>query len=278
LLALPSSPPERKEQPLNSLSSPQSDGDRAEYASGRVRQRAVALGSLLAMLSLAAFGSVQLVDGLHADAATCRAAWCAPPAGTTTSTAAPAPRNRAILRPAIAPTPPAPIRRPVVVPTTMRITTPSAPAPTIPPDPTTCAGVVAGIAWPPGWRVQCGGPRAGLLGATEPNGVSDLFVRPDESMSRLRVVALHEAGHAWDFARLDETRIATWCTVRGCNADEFFAGAVSSEGWSEASGAEDWASVWGGCHGGEYHRSYLGLSAPRPSDCALQNTLVGYPS
>ena len=108
------------------------------------------------MLSLAAFGSVQLVDGLHADAATCRAAWCAPPAGTTTSTAASAPRNRAILRPAIAPTPPAPIRRPVVVPTTMRITTPSAPAPTIPPDPTTCAGVVAGIAWPPGWRVQCG--------------------------------------------------------------------------------------------------------------------------
>jgi hypothetical protein len=179
-----------------------------------------------------------------------------------------------ILRPAIAPT--ALFRRPVVAPPTVGSTAPSAPAPTIAPDPTTCAGVVAGIAWPPGWRVQCSGPRAGLLGATEPSGVSDLFVRSDESLSRLRVVALHEAGHAWDFARLDGARIATWCAVRGCEAREFFTGTVNSEGWSEASGAEDWAAVWGACHGGEYHRSYLGLESPRASDCALQNTLVGY--
>jgi hypothetical protein len=108
--------------------------------------------------------------------------------------------------------------------------------------------------------------------------VSDLYVRAGETMSRLRVVALHEAGHAWDFARLDPTRIARWCAVRGCDADRFFSGAVSSSGYAEPGGAEDWASSWDACHGGEYHRSYLGLGPPRPSDCALQNTLVGYPA
>jgi hypothetical protein len=116
-----------------------------------------------------------------------------------------------------------------------------------------------------------------LLGATEPTGVTDLFVRSGETMNRLRVVALHEAGHAWDFARLDPTRIVKWCAVRGCDADNFLAGAISSAGWAEPNGAEDWASVWNACHGGEYDRSYLGLAAPLPSDCALQNTLVEYP-
>ena len=125
--------------------------------------------------------------------------------------------------------------------------------------------------------MQCDGPRPGLLGATQPSGVSDLFVRTDESMSRLRVVALHEAGHAWDFARLDAGRIAQWCAARGCDADHFFSGATSSAGWSEPSGAEDWASVWDACHGGEYHRSYLGVAAPAPSECALQDRLVDYP-
>jgi hypothetical protein len=125
--------------------------------------------------------------------------------------------------------------------------------------------------------VQCNGPREGLLGATQPLGVTDLFVRADETMARLRVVALHEAGHAWDFARLGPARIARWCAVRGCDASTFFSGAVSREGWSEPSGAEDWAAAWDGCHGGEYHRSYMGFAAPLPSECALQNTLVGYP-
>jgi len=117
----------------------------------------------------------------------------------------------------------------------------------------------------------------GLLGATEPTGVTDLFVRAGETMNRLRVVALHEAGHAWDFARLDPTRIVKWCAVRGCDAGNFFAGAISSAGWAEPNGAEDWASVWNACHGGEYDRSYLGLPAPLPVDCALQNRLVEYP-
>ena len=98
------------------------------------------------------------------------------------------------------------------------------------PQPTTCADVVASIPWPPGWQVQCDGPRPGLLGATQPSGVTDLFVRTDETMSRLRVVALHEAGHAWDFARLDAGRIAQWCAVRGCDADHFFSGATSERG------------------------------------------------
>ena len=125
--------------------------------------------------------------------------------------------------------------------------------------------------------MQCDGPRAGLLGATAPTGSSDLFVRTGETMSRLRVVALHEAGHAWDFARLDPTGIAHWCAARGCDADQFFSGPVSSSGLTEPNGAEDWAAVWDACHGGEYHRSYLGLDPPRPADCDLQNTLVGYP-
>jgi hypothetical protein len=105
-----------------------------------------------------------------------------------------------------------------------------------------------------------------------------LFVRTGENMSLLRVVALHEAGHAWDFARLDPSRIGRWCAVRGCDAGRFFSGAVSSQGWTEASGAEDWAAAWDACHGGRYHRSYLGLGAPNPSQCALQDRLVGYPA
>ena len=124
--------------------------------------------------------------------------------------------------------------------------------------------------------MQCDGPRSELLGATQRAGVTDLFVRSGETIGMLRVVALHEAGHAWDFAGLDPSRIARWCAARGCDADHFFSGAVSTQGWTEASGAEDWAAVWDACHGGEYHRSYLGLSAPTPAQCALQDRLVGY--
>ena len=46
---------------------------------------------------------------------------------------------------------------------------------------------------------------------------------------------------------------------------------------SEPGGAEDWAASWDACHGGEYHRSYLGLPPPSAALCALQNALVGYP-
>jgi hypothetical protein len=111
------------------------------------------------------------------------------------------------------------------------------------------------------------------LGATEPAGVTTLFVRADETMTWLRVVALHEAGHAWDLDRLDGARIATWCTARGCDAAHFFSGGPSA---LEPGGAEDWAASWGACHGGEYHRSYIGLAAPDGSQCTLQDRLVGY--
>ena len=83
--------------------------------------------------------------------------------------------------------------------------------------PTTCADVVTGIVWPRRWRVRCGGPRPGLLGLTSRTAVTVLFVRPSESMARLRVVALHEAGHAWDFARLDPARIRRWCAAAGAS-------------------------------------------------------------
>jgi hypothetical protein len=226
-------------------------------------------------MSGAAFASVQLVDGLYAHASTCSDPLsCAPPAGTTTSTA---PRVRR--HPAVVSTPTTTAHKSVVAPSTTRAATPTSAAPADPPPPpTTCARVVAGIPWPAGWKVQCDGPRAGLLGATQPAGVTDLFVRRGETMGMLHVVALHEAGHAWDFAGLDPSRIAQWCAVRGCDAGHFFSGSTSSQGWAEASGAEDWAAVWDGCHGGEYHRSYLGLGAPAAAQCALQNRLVGYPA
>jgi hypothetical protein len=114
------------------------------------------------------------------------------------------------------------------------------------------------------------------MGATEPGGLTTLFVRSGESMSRLRIVALHEAGHAWDFSHLDPARIAQWCAARGCDAATFYSGGVNAQGWAEPGGAEDWAATWDACHGGEYHRSYLGLPAPVPSQCALQDQLVGY--
>ena len=93
----------------------------------------------------------------------------------------------------------------------------------------------------------------------------------------LRIVALHEAGHAWDFTHLTSPKIATWCATRGCAATGFFAGGATGNGWHEPGGAEDWAASWDACHGGSYHRSYLGLPPPIASQCALQNTLVDYP-
>jgi hypothetical protein len=94
----------------------------------------------------------------------------------------------------------------------------------------------------------------------------------------LRVVALHEAGHAWNLARLDNRKIAEWCAARGCETARFFAGGASGPGWREPAGAEDWAASWDSCHGGMYHRSYLGLAAPTAAQCALQNTLTGFKS
>jgi len=237
----------------------------------RFRPRAVLLFALTVLLSITAFGGVQLLDELSANAANCRGATsCAPTAGTTTTT------TTRIRRPAAVASSVADswfVARPPTTPPTVPPTAPPSPVP----DPTTCAGVVSAIPWPPGWRVECGGSHPGLLGATEPGGVTNLFVRSGESMSRLRVVALHESGHAWDFARLDPPRITQWCATRGCDAEHFFSGATDEAGWAEPSGAEDWAAAWDVCHGGEYHRSYLGLAAPVPSQCALQERLVGYP-
>jgi len=142
---------------------------------------------------------------------------------------------------------------------------------------TSCAAVVASVIWPSGWNAICTGPRVGILGLTGPDGITRLYVRPDESSALLRVVALHEAGHAWDFTHLTSAKIATWCAARGCAAMGFFAGGATGVGWHEPGGAEDWAASWDACHGGTYHRSYLGLPPPIPSQCALQNALVDYP-
>ena len=109
---------------------------------------------------------------------------------------------------------------------------------------------------------------------TDPAGSTTLYVRPGQSPSFLHVVALHEAGHAWNLARLDNGKIARWCAARGCDAAHFFSGGASGPGWHEPGGAEDWAASWDSCHGGEYHRSYLGLGPPTASQCALQNTLT----
>src|SRR4029079_19162734 len=121
----------------------------------------------------------------------------------------------------------------------------------------------------------CAGPRPGLLGSTDPARVTTLFVRSDETAARLRVVALHESGHAWDLAGLDPTEITRWCAQRGCDAPRFFTDGPSAH---EPGGAEDWAAAWDACHGGEYHPSYLGLPPPSAAQCGLQDFLVGFPA
>lgn len=183
-------------------------------------------------------------------------------------------RVAVVVRKVRVPTPPPPRPKPKLVAARPPVETPvtTAVAP-----PTTCSAVVASVVWPPGWHAICAGGRAGLLGLTAPAGTTTLYVRPGESGSFLRVVALHEAGHAWDFARLDGAKIAQWCAARGCDAAHFFSGGAQGAGWSEPGGAEDWASSWDACHGGDYHRSYLGLAAPSGAQCTLQNALVGYP-
>ena len=203
------------------------------------------------------------------------------PATSTTRASVPSttvPRRRAtpaapkrvakkVAKPVVKPAPPAP--------TFVAPPPPVAPAP---PPPTDCAAVVAHVVWPAGWNAICAGPRSGILGLTSPEGTTTLYVRPGESSAFLNIVAVHEAGHAWNFSHLDATKIAQWCAARGCNASGFFSGGAQGAGWSEPGGAEDWAASWGACHGGEYHRSYIGLPPPTAALCALQNSLVGYPA
>jgi hypothetical protein len=190
------------------------------------------------------------------------------------------PRRRAPAR-RRAVTPAAPVRRttPPTQPPRPKVVVAAAPpvAPVVS-SPTSCAAVVASIVWPPGWNAICAGPRSGLLGLTDPSGTTTLYVRAGESGAYLHVVALHESGHAWDFARLNATKIGQWCAARGCDAAHFFSGGAQGAGWSEPGGAEDWAASWDACHGGDYHRSYLGLPPPGAALCALQNALVGYPA
>jgi len=157
----------------------------------------------------------------------------------------------------------------------IRLASTPPPAPAAAPAPSSCEAVIAGVEWPPKWQARCAGARTGILGLTDPAGTSTLYVRPGESSSFMRVVALHEAGHAWDFARLDAGKISRWCAARGCDAAHFFSGGASGPGWHEPGGAEDWAASWDYCHGGEYHRSYTGFGPPNASQCSLQNTLTG---
>lgn len=210
--------------------------------------------------------------------------WTARPRVTSTSTAARRPRitrarltsSRRVVKRAVKPaTPKLAAAQPPATTTTVPPTT--VPPTTVPP-PTSCPEVIASIVWPPGWQTICSGPRVGILGLTSQTGTTTLYVRPDESASFMRVVALHESGHAWDFARLNTNKIAQWCAARGCDPAHFFSGGAQGSGWSEPGGAEDWAASWDACHGGEFHRSYLGLQAPNASQCALQNSLVGYPA
>jgi hypothetical protein len=135
-----------------------------------------------------------------------------------------------------------------------------------------CVETVAEVSWPPGWAVNCEGSRSGLLGVTNRQG-THLFMRSGLSASFLMMVAAHEAGHAWDLARLGPSDIATWCAARGCDAAHFFDG-PGGPGWSEPGGAEDWAEAWRICHGGSDMRNYIGLGPPSAALCALQLRLV----
>jgi hypothetical protein len=135
-----------------------------------------------------------------------------------------------------------------------------------------CAQAVAEVSWPPGWTVSCEGSRSGLLGLTNRQG-TQLFMRSGLSEGFYVMVATHEAGHAWDLARLNPSDIATWCAARDCDAAHFFDG-PGGPGWSEPGGAEDWAEAWRICHGGSDMRNYIGLGSPSPDLCALQLRLV----
>jgi len=132
---------------------------------------------------------------------------------------------------------------------------------------------VAEVWWPPGWPVSCEGSRPGLLGLTNREG-THLYIRSGVSVSYYAMVATHEAGNAWDFARLSAPDIATWCAARGCNASTFYAGPVGGPGWVDAGAAEDWAESWRICRGGTDMRNYIGLGPPSPQLCALQLQLV----
>jgi hypothetical protein len=274
------------QQPIRALQSRAESRDRQRPVSGnelwvgrrhlshvvvpnRLRLRSFVLWTLAALWSVAMVGAVQLTGVLGADAANCRSSDSCAPSNTTTATAI---RTRQ----RVVPTPPT-TAKPLPF-ATLTKSAPTSTAPTIRAvaAPTSCAGIVAGIVWPPTAHVRCAGPRPGLFGLTDRAGTT-LFVRADETMTWLRVAALHEAGHAWDVARLNPVRIAQWCATRGCNAVQFFSGGASGPGWHAPGGAEDWAASWDACHGGEYHRSYIGLAAPTASQCALQNTLVRYP-
>ena len=163
---------------------------------------------------------------------------------------------------------------PVTAPTTPRVVASIAgPISSYPTSSELCAEAVAQISWPSGWPVNCEGSRPGLLGLTNRYG-THLYMRSGLSESFYVMVAGHEAGHAWDFARLSPADIVTWCAARGCDAAHFFDGAVSGPGWVEAGGAEDWAEAWRICRGGTDMRDYIGLGLPTPAQCSLMLQLV----
>jgi len=237
--------------------------------SGRTRRRRVlslALCTFVSLVGIGLIGALQLSHAPRAGAANCRVRKSCP----RPAPGLPAPTITTSRRNSLPPTTRASDRA-------IPITAPPVTVPAIPAVETRtgCTAVVGGVVWPPRWRVRCDGARLGLLGTTDRTRGTTLFVRTGEGVARLRVVALHEAGHAWDIARLDARRIARWCAARGCAPRRFFSDPTAK---MQPRGAEDWAASWDACHGGEYHRSYLGLAAPSPAQCALQDVLVGFPT
>jgi hypothetical protein len=190
---------------------------------------------------------------------------------TTTTSTAPAPTTAPARAERGAPgsVPATPPPRTVEIGTA--VTAESAPPP---PAVDPCSGAIASVAWPRGWSVQCLGSRDGLLALSNPAGWTNVYTRPTRSYEDYRWTALHEAGHAWGFRRLTGSDVARWCGARGCDPSRFYSGGAQGTGWNEPLGAEDWAESWSHCHGGPYKRRYLGLGAPTPDLCALQDLLT----
>lgn len=105
------------------------------------------------------------------------------------------------------------------------------------------------VALPAGWALQVERGESLALGQAR-DGVVTLWPDMARDRDHLHWVALHEAGHAWDHARLTDADRRRWVEMRGANPHaDWRLGDLSAQirQWSQIP-AEDLADAYAWCH------------------------------
>jgi hypothetical protein len=133
-------------------------------------------------------------------------------------------------------------------------------------------------ALPDDWRItfNCG-PSTDLIGsANRSKQTITIWPAAHDTHDQVRWTVLHEIGHSYDAAFLDDHGRALWRMYRGFPADApwsagYSGGAVDMATWSAAAG-EDWAESFATCLGG---RGEPRFDPPTDGACQLMASLLG---